>query len=329
MNKTHIILICLFATTSGFGQQLAQYSQYLHNPILINPATTGINNNVNINLSYRNQWTGFNEAPKTYYLSVDATLFREKNSSSLRMSRPGYTVVRKRSTTLNHGVGGFVIADTYGAFSNTSAYLTYAMHITLSKTIKMSLGLSAGMSHWKLNEDKVTVADPNDETYKYLISQDLSKTFFDLSGGLWVYSDKFYVGYSSAQLLQNQIRSVDVPSDAKINVHHFVTAGYKFQIGENFELTPSIMLKYMNPSPGSFDFNVKVSYQNSVWGGISYRHNDAIVAMVGYELNDRFNIGYSYDITLSGLRSYSSGSHEIVLRAKIFKTAQRSSISFL
>ena len=85
----------------------------------------------------------------------------------------------------------------------------------------------------------------------------------------------------------------------------------------------------MNPSPGSFDLNVKVSYQNSVWGGISYRHNDAIVAMIGYELNDRFNIGYSYDVTLSGLRGYSSGSHEIVLRAKIYKTAQRSSISFL
>ncbi|PCH98464.1 MAG: hypothetical protein COB85_01490 [Bacteroidetes bacterium] len=324
-----ILMLLTVATLYSEAQQLAQYSQYLHNPILLNPATAGINNNFNIDLSYRNQWTGFNEAPKTFYFSVNATLNREKSSSSLRLSRPGYTKSKKKERFVTHGLGGYIVADTYGAFSNTSGYLSYAVHLRITHSIKLALGLSTGLSNWKLNVTDLGVSDQNDETYNYLTSQDFSKTFFDVQGGLWMYSESFYLGYSTAQLLQNQIRAVNVPATAKINVHHFITGGYKFKLGRDLSITPSVLLKYMTPTPVSVDVTTKVNFREMIWGGLSYRHKDAVVVFLGYELNKMIKIGYSYDITLSDIRKYSSGSHEIILGAKLFKTAQKSSISFL
>ena len=311
------------------AQQLAQFSQYLHNPIVINPATSGVNQNLNVKLSYRNQWTGFNDAPRTYYISVDGALTRPQKGSSLRMSRPGYTEVKRGTKTINHGVGGYLISDTYGAFTNTSGYLTYALHLHLTNTIKLSLGVAGGMSGWRMNPDDIGVADPNDETYLYLMSKGVKKSFFDMNSGLWVYSDRFYVGFSSAQLLQNQIRDINIPAESKASVHHFLTGGYKFMLNDDLSLTPSIMFKNMRPAPSSLDFAVKANYKNQLWGGISYRTNDAVVIIAGYNIIDKINVSYSYDVTLSDLNNYSSGSHEIVVGYKVFKEVQKSSVSFL
>ncbi|HIN40653.1 MAG TPA: type IX secretion system membrane protein PorP/SprF [Flavobacteriales bacterium] len=333
MKRTEIVLFALIIFSFGFmpsfAQQLAQYSQYLHNPILLNPATAGINNNLNLDLSYRNQWTGFTDAPKTSYISVHGLLFKEKQSAVLRTSRPGFTTVKKTENKMDHGVGGIVITDKYGAFSNTSGYLAYALHLGLTRKLNLSFGLAGGVSNWKMDEQEISLADPNDATYNYLLSQSLSKTFFDLNSGLWVYTSEFYIGYSTSQLLQSQIRSIDIPLEAKANAHHFITGGYKFLINEDLILTPSVLLKFMSPAPATLDINVKANYQNKIWGGLSYRNHDAIVAIIGYNIVDRVNVGYSYDITLSELKNYSSGSHEIVISVKFFKDTQSSSISFL
>ena len=311
------------------AQQLSQFSQYLHNPIVLNPATSGVNENLNLKISYRNQWTGFTNAPRTYYISVDGSLKRPKKGSSLRMSRPGFTEVKQGNKELNHGVGGYMVSDTYGAFTNTSFYATYALHLSLTKTVRMSLGIAAGFSGWKLNTEDITVAEPNDETYAYLVSQGLRQSFFDMNSGLWVFSDKWYVGYSSEQLLQNQIRDIEIPAEAKANVHHFVTGGYKFMINDDLSLTPSVMFKNMRPAPSSIDINAKVNYKNQVWGGLSYRTNDALIIIAGYNIADKVNVSYSYDVTLSEISNYSNGSHEIVIGYKVFADTKKSSVSFL
>lgn len=329
--KRNILVVLAIVTGANLvsGQQLSQFSQYLHNPILLNPATSGINNNINLKLSYRNQWTGFTNAPETYYFSVDGILGGGVKGNTLSSSRRGYTEVKKSKRTVGHGIGGYVVADSYGAFTNTAGYATYALHLSLTGDIRLSLGIAAGMSGWKLNSERVQVADPNDNTFDYLLSLGLKKTFFDMNGGIWVFSDKFYIGYSSEQLLQNQLRDIDIPAKTKISAHHYVTGGYMFYVKNELSIIPSVMLKYMRPAPTTMDFNVKVNYKDQVWGGVSFRTNDAVVIMVGYNMKYKFNIGYSYDVTLSELKKYSSGSHEIVLGYKVYKDRRKSTISFL
>ncbi|MFH1320532.1 MAG: type IX secretion system membrane protein PorP/SprF [Bacteroidota bacterium] len=320
-----VILIC---TQEVYGQQLSQFSQYLHNSILLNPATTGINDNLDINLSYRDQWAGFEDAPSTYYLSVDAVLFRmQKKSAALRLSRPGYTTVRTSKNRLKHGIGGYVIADNNGPFVKTSGYLTYALHTALYKKINISVGVALGMSNWKFDDGKIILTDLTDETYNYFL-QDPSKSYLDFNPGIWLYSESFYIGYSSAQIFQNQIYSTDIPSEAKLNVHHFFTAGYQFKLNEDLALIPSFLIKYMRPTPVSYDFNLKLDYQKKIWGGFSYRHKDAIIGLIGFTISDLVSICYSYDYTLSGISNYTSGSHEIVLGIKLLKES-KSTISFL
>jgi len=89
------------------------------------------------------------------------------------------------------------------------------------------------------------------------------------------------------------------------------------------------MLKYMSPAPLTLDFNIKVNFKEQMWGGLSYRTNDALVIIAGYNIKDKINIGYSYDVTLSELKQYSTGSHEILLGYKVFTEARKSSVSFL
>ena len=327
--KTLILLAILTSANLVSGQQLAQFSQYLHNPILLNPATSGVNNNVNLKLSYRDQWTGFTDAPKTSYFSIDGTIGGGTKGSSLRSSRLGFTEVKSGRKLLSHGIGGYIVSDTYGAFTNTAGYVSYALHLNITEEIRMSLGLGAGMSAWQMDAKKVEVADPNDNTYDYLVSMGLRKSFFDMNSGIWVFSDKFYIGYSSEQLLQNHIRDIDIPAETKVNIHHFVTGGYKFYLKNDLNITPSLMLKYMSPAPLTLDFNIKVNFKEQMWGGLSYRTNDALVIIAGYNIKDKIHIGYSYDVTLSELKQYSTGSHEILLGYKVFKEARKSSVSFL
>ena len=323
------MLSFLVGARDAFAQQLAQFSQYLHNPIVINPATSGVNENLNLKLSYRNQWTGFTDAPNTYYVSVDGALTRPSKGSSLRTSRPGYTEVKRGKKGINHGVGGYMVGVNYGAFTNNSMFLTYALHMNLTSTIKLSLGVAGGFSSWRLNVEDIGVADPNDETYIYLMTQGLKKSFFDMNSGLWVFSDKFYIGFSSGQLLESQIRDIEIPANARVSIHHFVTGGYRFTINSDLSLTPSLMFKNMRPAPSTVDINVKANYKNQLWGGLSYRTNDALVIIAGYSIRDKINVSYSYDVTLSEINSYSAGSHEIVVGYKVFKAARKSTVSFL
>jgi type IX secretion system PorP/SprF family membrane protein len=95
--------------------------------------------------------------------------------------------------------------------------------------------------------------------------------------------------------------------------------GYVLAIGEDWQLEPSFLVKYVSPMPLKADITATIRYQNTVWLGASYRTNDAWCAMVGYWLKETFQFGYSYDIITSNLRNYSTGTHEIMLGVTLRK----------
>jgi type IX secretion system PorP/SprF family membrane protein len=91
------------------------------------------------------------------------------------------------------------------------------------------------------------------------------------------------------------------------------TAGYKFNLNQNLTLMPSVLMKFMSPAPVSIDGSLQLEYKEWLWTGLSYRHKDAIIAMAGLNINNKFKFGYSYDFSLSRFNNLSSGGHEIVL----------------
>jgi type IX secretion system PorP/SprF family membrane protein len=302
------------------AQQLGQFSQYVQNPMILNPAATGIYNYTDINLSMRRQWSGFVNAPQTYYLSVNSKLNFKGNTPlykpSLRTSQmPDASKKLSESNTgkLKHGLGGYLMSDEYGAFTKLSGKLSYALHLPLSQSINLSFGVGLGASNLAFDQSKVTLENQTDNTYMNFIANGTASTFFDINAGFRLYSDDFFIGYASNQLLGDKVAFGTGIADADLQIHHFISAGYSIGAGEDFKITPSVMVKLMPPAPVSFDVNLKVEYLNMVWAGLSYRYEDAVVGMVGFTFSDFIKLGYSYDFTLSNIKQSSSGSHEVLL----------------
>lgn len=319
MKKAIIAGALVLGAITMHGQQLGQYSQYVQNPYIVNPAAAGMYDGTDINLSMRTQWQGLDNAPMTYYISgttvlkLGGTPFHV--APILRTSEPMPISLPDMPTTgrMKHVVGGLIAMDQYGAFKKLTGMASYALHVPISDNYSISFGAGIGASNLNFDNTLITLENSSDQTYTNFLASRTSTTFLDLNLGLWLYSDDLFFGYSSNQLLQNKVYFGDTPTDARLRMHHYVTGGYRIHATEDFTITPSVMLKYMNPAPMSFDVTVKATYQSKFWAGVSYRHTDAIVAMLGAKLNNMFKLGYSYDVTTSNLNNYSSGSHEIVL----------------
>lgn len=316
MKKILVLSAGIFLGCEVYSQQLAQLSQYLQNEYLINPAAAGLTNHVDMNLSFRQQWVGFDNAPQTYYFSANSIVGGAGNAPrynpSLRTGRAAGVAKTPQVSTgkLKHTVGGNFLADEYGAFKKMTFNGSYAIHIPLSTGINISAGLGLGMTNFRFLQDRVDLLNDNDATYALFLGNSQKKNYFDLNMGIWLYSNEFFVGYSNAQIMRNEVSFGD-PTESKLNVHHYISGGYKIQVSPEFAVTPNFLIKYMNPAPVAIDFNTKLEYMDFIFGGLSYRHKDALVGLIGVMFNN-FKLGYSYDYTISDLRKHNSGGHEII-----------------
>ena len=295
------ISILPFCILSSYGQQRPQYTQYMVNNYLFNPAVTGINDNISVKAGYRTQWVGFDDAPKTYFLSIHGPV----NKIDDRF-------IRKK--VHHQGIGGYIFNDVTGPTSRTGLYLSYAYHLSLTKKVKFSMGAFAGLLQTKVDADKITLTNPNDNAVLFGIQ---SRFLPDISFGIWIYTDKTFFGVSMSQVIQNRIfesPETTIAAFSKLNNHYFLHGGYNFRLNRDWSLVPSVLLKAVKPTYSHFDINLKVKYKANAWAGLSYRDDDAIAAMIGFaSMKSGFNLSYSYDLTTSKIRLHSAGSHEIVV----------------
>jgi type IX secretion system PorP/SprF family membrane protein len=273
------------------AQQLPQISQYMENDYVINPAVAGTEQYFDVNFMSRQQWVGITDAPRTFTLSLAAPMKNEKM-----------------------GLGGYIYADNAGPTRRTGFQLSYSYILTLNESLKLSLAASGGLQQFAIDGSQITLTNSDDPA---LYGEKRADLLFDAKFGAYLYHEDFYVGVTFPQLLQNQLDLYDSNNSiSRLEDHYYLTAGYKYEINETFTVEPSVMVKYTQPVPLKIDASARVFYQNMIWLGASYRNNDAIVAMAGYEYQETLSIGYSYDFTTSNLQNYSSGTHEIVLGFK-------------
>lgn len=319
MKKLLIIYVLLVIALFCNAQQKPQYTQYVFNNYLLNPAISGIENYTDVKFGYRNQWKGLDGAPVTAYFSVHAPLGKQyiygnSNSFSEKGENPmarSY-VHNYQASEPHHGIGVYGVLDRAGPIMTTDLKATYAYHIGLSPRINMSVGVAAGISRISLDISKITLENSLDPA----ISGNLeNKTQPDLGAGVWLYGPDFFAGLSAQQLLNRSITFTDAAGydQGKQVPHVFLTGGYKFFLSDEIAAIPSIMFKYVSPAPVSTDLNMKIAFKDKVWIGASYRSNDAVAVIAGFNVSSLFVLGYSYDYTTSELSKVSSGSHEIVL----------------
>ncbi|SEM60981.1 type IX secretion system membrane protein, PorP/SprF family [Mucilaginibacter gossypiicola] len=321
MKRILYTLIVIAATTQfAKAQQRPQYTQYVFNNYLLNPALSGIENYTDVKLGYRSQWTGLEGAPVTSYFSVntpignrflqgDATAFPA--GGGLNPSSRSYTQ-NYMAAEPHHGVGLMVVSDKTGPITQTNIDATYAYHLGLTETLNLAVGVSAGVSHNVIDVSKLTYVDQNDPTINNITGSQWKP---DLGIGVWAYSSNYFFGASVQQILPQNlyVTTSTTAVQNKTVPHYFVTGGVKLFVSDDITLMPSALLKFIAPVPVTFDVNMKMSFKDKFWIGGSYRRNDSYAALVGFNLNSLINVGYSYDFTTSALNTVSHGSHEIVL----------------
>lgn len=344
--KNILLFFLLVSTRIANGQQIPQFSQYLWNNYLINPAIGGAENHLEIKAGYRDQWVGIEGAPKTMFFTIQGQLGKKlENKEYIDVSQPGidrrpYTGIRKTFGLKprkyskppskyvvrgHHGVGCQLMNDRIGPFNTTALYLSYSYHIPISKRVYASLGVYLGAKQYNLNLNRLqwgdNASDPtiNAGASAYGISPDGS------IGGL-VYSEKFYVGFASGQIFDNKVSVTNAANDIKgrLERHYFLNGGYRIKITRDLAIVPSTMIRVYPNTPASIDLNIKFNYFDIFWWGVSYRQKDALVGLVGMSVAKQWDIGYSYDYNTSPLNKFNSGTHEIVIGYRMINKRQNS-----
>jgi type IX secretion system PorP/SprF family membrane protein len=311
-------LLCVIVL-STYAQQKPQYTQYIFNNFLLNPAVAGIENYTDVKLGHRSQWSGLEGAPVTAYLTINAPIgnnFTQGDATSFpsggdnpysRLYTQDY-----RAAEPHHGIGFMLVTDKAGPIEQTNMAATYAYHIGLAPRLNLAVGVSAGVNHLYLNTALITL----EYQYDFALT-DINNNQWkpDAGVGVWLYSSDYYVGVSAQQIIpQNQFFTTGNKLNLNKSVpHYFATAGYKLYLSDDVTLLPSALLKFIEPAPTSFDINMKISFRDKFWFGGSYRRDDSFGVLAGFNLNSLINVSYSYDVTTSALNTVSNGSHEIVL----------------
>ncbi|WP_452224637.1 PorP/SprF family type IX secretion system membrane protein [Lacinutrix chionoecetis] len=287
------IVFALTILMSVNAQQDPQYTQYMYNMNVVNPAYAGSKENLAIGLLYRSQWVNIDDAPKTATLSVHSPVGK------------------------NVGLGLSVVSDKVGPVEENNIYADFSYTLNLGGTHRLALGLKAGATFQNIglfsDIGNGFVNDTNDEAF----SQNTNNTHLNLGTGAFYYTDKYYISFSVPNMLKNTY--LDVTNNGQEFaygtdvLHYFLSAGYVFNLSENTKFKPSFLMKSAFNAPTSLDASANFLFFDKFEIGATYRIDDSIGAMANFAVTPDLRIGYAYDYVTSELNAATSASHEVML----------------
>lgn len=285
-----VLLVCILGTEIATAQQDPQYTQYMYNMNVVNPAYAGSKEGLSLTALYRKQWSGLDGAPETFTFSAHSP-FGDKV-----------------------GLGLSAIKDELGPISETNVYADFSYTLQLGASTKIALGIKAGATFHDVGLTDLELQDPNDPFF----SQDISNTYPNVGAGAFLYGDNFYVGLSVPNLLNSVHLDENGLKYGSETNHYFATAGYVFQVSENVKLKPSVMVKSAFDAPISYDGNLNALFFEKFEIGASYRLDDSFSGLVGFQVTENIRIGYAYDHITSDLDAVASASHEVIVTFDLF-----------
>jgi len=289
-NHFRVVLTMLLMLTclTAWGQQNAQFTQYMFSGLVINPAYTGMDEALNVTFVNRSQWVGVDGAPVTQTLTAH-TLF---SKSKL-------------------GVGLSLMNDKIGVHRNQKIAGSTAYHLSVSENAVLSFGLQAGLNILKSNYGSLsstsTTVDPQ------LVNASIGQTYFNLGLGFYYRSPKFHVGLSLPDLIPQRFAINDTTSITWQKAQYFVFSKYVIRINDFLQVEPSVLIKYKPDLPISFDLNACLIIKQALTLGVSYRKSESIDFLLKAQLTPQLQFGYSYDFVTGQVSNLSRGSHELMI----------------
>ncbi len=288
--------ILLVVAAASYGQQDAQFTQYMYNTININPAYAGSRGAMSIFALHRTQWVGLDGAPTTNAVSINTPI---SNS--------------------NLGLGVSFVNDKIGPTNENTISADLSYSIQTSADFKLSFGMKATANLFNLNASKLNPVSQGDAQF-----QNLRNVFTpNVGAGIYYHSDKAYLGLSVPNFIQTNRYNDNEVAIFKEKINYYFIGGYVFDLSNDIKFKPAFLTKVVEGSPLQVDVSANFMFVEKLTLGVAYRWSAAMSTMVGFQVSDGMYIGYGYDLETTNLENYNSGSHEIFLRYEIFKNSNK------
>lgn len=297
LRKSLLGIIALIGA-NAFAQQDPQYTQYMYNMLNVNPAYAGNRGVMSIFGLHRTQWVGLDGAPQTTVLSVHTPFENSKM-----------------------GLGVTLMNDRLGVIDNNNINIDASYTLDLNdKGSQLSFGLRGTFNLMTVEYSRLHPQDVSDPKLVENIKGSFNP---NVGAGIYWHNSKSYVGLSVPNFLKNtQLDESGMYSTMNTKKHYFLTAGHVFTVNQDLKIKPALLVKAVEGAPIQYDISSNFLIKNKLTLGAAWRFN-ALSAMVGYQVNDSFFIGYGYDSEVTSFNRSNSGSHELFIRYELFKKYKR------
>jgi type IX secretion system PorP/SprF family membrane protein len=287
--------ILLVVSTAVNAQQDPQFTQYMFNGMYYNPAFAGKEGGFRFSALHRSQWVNYTTnsgqggAPVTQLLTAQGRLEGK-----------------------NIGYGLTVVNDQIGPTGNFELNLQGAYHKKIKRAV-LSFGAYAGMFSSSLDYGELVVVNPEPGIPS---AGKESQMNFNIGAGVLLDRPNYYIGLSSRHLNQPTFDFGDGSYENQLENHSYLQFGYRFRAIGQLRIEPSLLIKSVSFNNFSYDVSVMATHQNKINGGIAYRGQESVSLIVGYSLlkDNSLNLGYAFDLVVSGIETKSPTSHELLLR---------------
>lgn len=286
MKKLILILFALVIAQEISAQQDPQYTQYMYNMNVINPAYAGVSEGLSIGALYRSQWVGLDGGPETFTFNIHSPVGKQL------------------------ALGLSVISDKIGPVEETNAYVDVSYTVPVGMETRLAFGVKGGFTFHNIGLVDLTLVDPNDPFF----AQNINETTPNIGAGVYFYKpNKYYISASVPNILNGVHLDANGTKIGSETEHFFAAAGYVFDLSNNFKLKPHALLKYATDAPISYDLNANLFMYDLVEVGVGYRLDDSFSGMVNFQVMDNLRIGYAYDAIQSDLDIVTNSSHEVFI----------------
>ncbi len=285
----HLLMLgaLLACPASTQGQQRMQFTQYMFNGLVINPAYAGSDDALSLTFIQRSQWADVPNAPTTQTFSAH-TLFGQKHI----------------------GLGLSVVSDRIGVHEDLSAQTNYAYHLKVGANARLSMGILAGFH--KRTSDYASLVG-TDHYDPQLLNPIISHTFVDFGAGLYFRNERLRLGFSAPELIPATYAFNDSVSIRMSKTNFFFLAAYRLRVAPSLEVEPGFLVKYLPGLPVSFDVNINFIFQEVLTAGISYRKRESLDVLLRAQATGQLQFGYAFDYPIGEVSRLSNGSHELMI----------------
>jgi type IX secretion system PorP/SprF family membrane protein len=283
-----LAVIVLGSGVAAFAQIDPLYAQYLNNPLVINPAYTGLNKELNASVSFRKQWAGFDGSPTTINATVHSSLFDNKM-----------------------GAGLIIVSDKIGENQNTLVMGTYSYKIQIEDMF-LSFGLQAGMANYRSDNYELNIEDETDSYFAG--NQNITKPVF--GAGIILHTNSLFVGLSVPRMLSAKETfgsGADAVEASLYTQHFYGMASYIFFINERIRLKPAVLLKYVDGNPLSADLNAIVNIDERYGIGAFTRNFNTYGLLAQIRFKQSYKFSYAFELPTNNSVGVNFTTHEITL----------------